>query len=186
MPVSQHLGGQDRRIPWVWGWPRYTEGDPASRNIHLGSNGKIQSFVWFELLGIKMAPGMLGKSCQWLVLTNPRSRQCGLQFFLLCPAMGCGKWVNCVKRYLAVEAVEVWNCQERDFNRAMALFTSHLVGEKMSCCPVETIFHLSVWHGTDSRSLLKAWAFPLALEERTDDPTHAPFLVNLSYHCYSF
>jgi hypothetical protein len=78
---------------------------------------------------MKMAPGMLGKCCQRVVLPSLGVGSVDHSSFLLRPAMGCGMCVNYARRDPVVEALEVQNCQERDFNRAVAPISSQLVCE---------------------------------------------------------
>lgn len=86
---------------------------------------------------------MLGKCCQLVVLSTLRVDSVDHSSFLLCPAMGYGIWVNYIRRNLIVEADEV-QIVRRYFNRVVAPFSSHLVWEKMSYCPIEIVFHLSI------------------------------------------
>lgn len=71
---------------------------PCLQKETFGSNGKIQSLVCFELLGVKMAPGVLRKCSQRVVLPS-LGVDCGSQFYLLCPAMGYGILVNCKEKF---------------------------------------------------------------------------------------
>lgn len=79
------------------------------------------------MISVLPSPGML-----WC-FSFPKfgSRQCGSQFFLLCPAMGCVTWVRCVNRNRVVQAVEVGqNCRRETCARVK--LSSHPVREKMS------------------------------------------------------
>lgn len=65
---------------------------PCLQKETFGSNGKIQSLVCFELLGVKMAPGVLRKCSQRVVLPS-LGVDCGS------PAMGYGILVNCKEKF---------------------------------------------------------------------------------------